>query len=414
MNTNVRVVLPVVVFSVFCASCGELTAQTRPSGYVWLAVDRLPNAPVPVTELRARLFAEEKFGLGRLTIHLAGFVEGLVADRGRGQTARDVTARPQEAYVEVAGARADLRAGYTRVVWGRLDEIQPTDIVNPLDLARFFLEGRSEARLAVPLVRGRLFFGERATMDAVLVPTFTRGSFDLLDERASPFNLEADRIVCLGIGVCRPLDPAVLEPPTSLRNVQGGARVSATAGRWDWSVAAYRGFDAFGTFKVQPPDPLALAPLMQAARTFPRLTMVGGDFETAWENWALRGEVAAIHSDVDRVDVGAGVDRRAGRFHVSGTLLVHRESAAAVNGRTTASLVASADRSFAREKYRTRTFAVYNMTDRSAFARNITSMELVEDVAIEGSVGWFIGRSADAIGRFADRDFLYARLRVHF
>ncbi|MBI2222458.1 MAG: hypothetical protein HYU53_14780 [Acidobacteria bacterium] len=54
------------------------------------------------------------------------------------------------------------------------------------------------------------------------------------------------------------------------------------------------------------------------------------------------------------------------------------------------------------------------MTDRSAFARNITSMELVEDVAIEGSVGWFIGRSADAIGRFADRDFLYARLRVHF
>lgn len=403
-----------VAFCVFCAFSGELAAQTAPTGYVSVAVDRLPNAPAPATELRARLFAEEKFGLGRLTIHLAGFVEGLVADRNRGTTSRGAAARPQEAYVEIAGSRADLRAGYSRVVWGRLDEIQPTDVVNPLDLARFLLEGRSEARLAVPLVRARVFFGERAAVDAVLVPAFTRGTFDLLDEDASPFNLEADRVVCLGIGACPPLDTELLEPRTSLRNVQGGARVSATAGRVDWSAAVYRGFDAFGTYEVLPPDPLAVTPVLRAVRTFPRLTMAGGDFETARGKWALRGEVAAIRSDIDRVDGGIGFDRRAGEFHLSGTMLLRRESAPGVKSLTTASLVASADRTFAREKYRTRAFAVYNMTDRSAFARNITSVELAENVALEGSVGWFVGRSHDIIGRFADRDFLYARLRVHF
>jgi hypothetical protein len=407
-------VLTTVAFCAFGAFCGEVTAQARPDGYVSVAVDHLPNAPAPATELRARLFAEEKFTLGRFTVRLAGFAEGLVADRGRGTTSRDAVARPQEACVEIAGARADLRAGYSRIIWGRLDEIQPTDVVNPLDLARFFLEGRSEARLAVPLVRGRVFFGERATIDAVLVPKFTRGTFDLMEADTSPFDLERDRVVCLAIGVCPPLETEVLEPPASLRNLQGGARVSATNGRVDWSAAAYRGFDAFGVYEVVPLDPRAFTPVLRAVRTFPRFTMVGGDFETARGRWALRGEAAVIQGDVDRREAGLGFDRRAGQYHVSGTVLVHRESAPGAEPHTAASLVASADRTFAREKYRTRAFAVYNMTDRSAFARNITSVELAENVALEGSVGWFVGRSHDIIGRFADRDFLYARLRVHF
>ena len=37
--------------------------------------------------------------------------------------------------------------------------------------------------------------------------------------------------------------------------------------------------------------------------------------------------------------------------------------------RSDASLIASADRTFAREKYRTRMFTVYNPTESSAFIR---------------------------------------------
>jgi hypothetical protein len=86
---------------------------------------------------------------------------------------------------------------------------------------------------------------------------------------------------------------------------------------------------------------------------------------------------------------------------------------------TSASLVAAADRSFARERYHTRTFVVYNATEQVAFLRNITSMEMGTNVALEGSIGWFVGTGEsrarrDVIGRFSDRDFLYARLRVHF
>src|SRR4030095_3674156 len=85
-------------------------------------------------------------------------------------------------------------------VWGRLDEVQPTDVINPLDVSRFFFEGRSEARMPVALLRGRLFLGDRATIEAVYVPIFRKGRFDQLDEDTSPFNLASD--LAAGLGTC--------------------------------------------------------------------------------------------------------------------------------------------------------------------------------------------------------------------
>src|SRR5690606_21596927 len=131
-----------------------------------------------------RLDAGERF---RLTT--AGFVEGLLADRGQPASTRSAIVRPQEVHAEVLWPAGDLRVGFSRVVWGRLDEFQPTDVVNPLDLARFFFEGRSEARLPVTMIRGRLFPSDRLSFEAIYVPVFRRGRFDQLDEATSPFNL---------------------------------------------------------------------------------------------------------------------------------------------------------------------------------------------------------------------------------
>ena len=125
---------------------------------------------------------------------LAGYVDGLVADReasgGAGTTAAAIV-RPADLYAELRQRRASTCApALSRLVWGRLDEFQPTDVVNPIDLTRFLLEGRSEARLPVGLVRGRAVPAERhRRLEAVVVPVFRRGRFDQLDEDTSPFNL---------------------------------------------------------------------------------------------------------------------------------------------------------------------------------------------------------------------------------
>ena len=405
-------------------------AQTleRPTGYVSVFADYFPNRG-DTTELRARLFAEQKVSAtDRVRFTLSGFAEALEArrplpGRGNGERVSDGIVRVHEATTELRFGRFDLYAGYGRVVWGRLDELQPTDVINPLDLSRFFFEGRSEARLPVAVVRGRLFLSEKASIDGVYVPVFRRGRFDQLEEPSSPFNLVAT--------VPRPLEPAA-----SFANAQGGARFNATSGRVDWSVSAYRGYEPFGTYRLAvaaptPPDPL---PSVFVEQVFPRFTMIGADFETVAGEWGIRGEAAAFVRDnfqavfptLDTVrgssiDAGAGVDRKAGSYRISGTVILHHErydrALTLEDGstrRTDLSLLLSADRTFDREQYQVRVFTVYDPPEASGFARAIASAKLHDDLALELSAGWFAGGGRDVIGRFKDSDFTYARLKYYF
>lgn len=389
--------------------------------------DILPSLD-EVVELRARVLAERRIAITRrVRLTLAGTVEGLLADRAGGR--RDAIARPRDVSMGLVSDRFDLVAGYTRVAWGRLDELQPTDVINPIDITKFFLEGRSEARMAVALVRARWFLPASITMEGVLVPDFRPGSFDELDEARSPFNLVQDSLRRLA------LPPAVVpileraEPAMGWRTLQGGARLSATTRRVDWSLSFYRGFESVGrlVFDGIGAGPTTSQPIVQVRirELFPRFTMIGGDFETVRGAWALRGEVAAF---VDRtfqplhllgldeghgIDAGVGVERKAGDYRLSGTLLFQQESSG-VARRSDLSLIVSADRRFARDTRVLQSFIVWSPTDESAFARIIGAVNLRDNVWLEGSGGWFIGRGDTAIGRFADRDFLYARLKVYF
>jgi hypothetical protein len=420
---------------------GTLLAQT-PRGDVTVMSDFLPNQN-DTSELRARIAAEQVFDPSpTVLIKVSGFVEGLLARRPAGPTAapasvRDAIVRVADASVDYKRARVDVLAGFTRIAWGRLDELQPTDVINPLDASRFFFESRSEARLPVPLLRLRAYLTENASVEGVLVPFFRRGRFDQLDEPTSPFNIESsvapEGAVCLAIG-CPTLLPTTVqrhEPTRSLDNAQGGARFSATSGRLDWSVAAYRGFEPFGLAVAEVPDPSAS--FISVDLVNPRFTMIGGDFETVRGQWGLRGEVAAFVNDNfqapsirivkgSSVDAGVGVDRTAGDYRISATALYHRErydevvtsAEGASRGRADVSLILSSDRSFARERYGLRTFGVYNASESSGFLRAIATAKLRDNVALEGSGGWFVGAGRDIVGRFADSDFVYARVKYYF
>jgi hypothetical protein len=381
-----------------------VSAQPRVDGYATLMFDHLPSVEPSATELRARLFGELTVRRSdTVELTASGYADSLAADRGG--SVYDAIARAHEALLTLRFARAELQAGLGRVVWGRLDELQPGDVVNPLDLSRFFFEGRSEARLPVSLLRGRWFVTEAAVLEGVYVPFFRRGRFDQLDEPTSPFNLTA------GL-----LDIHISEPAATLENGQGGVRFSGTVRRLDYAVSAYRGFRPFGV--VAPETDGGVPRLVER---FPRFTMVAGDFESVRGAWAFRGEADVFRDAQDpragarggapgtSWDAGFAVDRKTGAYRLSGTVLVSR-----ANQVTTTNVIIGADRPFARGRYTTRTFGVVNVNDGSAFLRNITTMTMRDNVALEGSIGWFFGESVDAIGRFADRDFLYARLKLYF
>ena len=159
--------------------------------------------------------------------------------------------------------------------------------------------------------------------------------------------------------------------------------------------------------------------------------MIGGDFEAVRGRWGMRGELAAFVSDsfqspeVARSSPGrrstpasASIAAPA-TITLSGTVIFHSESYdapltldAVDDGRSDVSLVVSADRTFARERYRLRTFGVYNATEASGFVRAIAMASLRDNLGLEASGGWFIGDGRDLVGRFGDSDFFYVRLNT--
>ena len=440
--------------------CGpsRAAAQGSVEGTASVMADVLPDLAADdgrqaVGELRARVTADVRRTIGdHIQLRAAGYIDGLLGAcwpsgrpgcGGRDARGRAGVVRPTDLYVEWRGAHADLRAGASRVVWGRLDEFQPGDVVNPIDLSRFLLEGRSEARMASAMVRGRAFLPGGWTLEGVAVPWFRRGQFDQLGEEDSPFSLGPRLPSCAGgPNVC----PTLLRQPSSPRfgadAWQGGGRVTGTIGRVDVGGSVYRGFDAFPVYAVLPVPTFAPGPPVFSASSYhPRFTMVAGDFETVRGPWGLRGEVAYFPETTlqslgantttgvpgKTLAAGLGADRKTGEYRVAANVVVTRRrlgldrfSRARVEPfdpgveSTDVLMVAWAERSFARETRTVRVLAAYNPDAESLFIRAIGGWSLRDDVALEVSGGWLRGDGQDLLSRLARRDFVYARLKVHF
>ena len=361
-----------------------------------------------------------------LRLRVEGTAEVLWADRGGSVDGAIVTVR--DAWAEVRQDRFEIRAGYGRLVWGRLDEVMPSDVINPIDTATFFLEGRTAARLPVAFMRSRVFLPGETTVEAVVALPGRRGRFDRLDEKTSPFNLTRDLVLPAGVPASAIRRESI---PAAWANLQGGVRVSTTAGRVDMSVSAWRGFEGFGLLSFVPfvlpagsgPTPMVVGQLVES---YPRFTMIAADAETVRGGWAIRGEVAGfVDKTLDgplgpikgkAIDAGVGVDRAAGDFHVCGSVVWHREwsSLSSSYTRDHLNVIASLDRRFSRERYLVRVFGVANPEDRSGFVRGLASWSVRDNLMLEGSGGAFIGQGTDTIARFAGRDFVSARMRYLF
>ncbi len=415
-------------------------ALAQVDGHVSVLFDVLPDVDAAagrqaISEARVRLFAEHARDVGQhWRVKLSGHVDGLLADRGPlgAQPARGAVVRPLDLYAEFVSSHVEIRGGASRIVWGRLDEFQPTDVVNPIDLTRFLLEGRSEARLPVGLVRGQVFLPGSTTVEAIAVPAFRASRFDQLDEPTAPFNLT--RVP--GAEVRRS------EPAFGTGSLHGGARVTSTAGRVDWGASVYRGYRSFPLIAlaqtIAPPPPGFVPGPPLLLESFPRFTMIGGDFETVRGQWGVRGELAAFVDDTLQstraarpvpgrsFEGGVGVDRKAGDYRVAVNAIVSRRSVdpsdplgALFAGddeveRTDVSLVGAVDRSFVNETRTLRVFTVVDPADGTVFARAIGAVTLRDNVWLEVSGGLFAGSSLDTIGRLTNRDFVYGRLKVYF
>ncbi len=137
-----------------------------------ISTDYLPNIG-DTLELRARLFVERQVDAGpNVRFSFSGWAEGLVADRAdsfRQGLSGEIEHRARcggaaaRGVCRSAGRKYRFAGGAVEGRVGRLDEVQPSDVINPLDISRYLFEGRNEARLPVPLVRARWVSSEALT-----------------------------------------------------------------------------------------------------------------------------------------------------------------------------------------------------------------------------------------------------------
>jgi len=169
--------------------------------------------------------------------------------------------RLREVFVGTSAGTVDLRAGRQILVWGRADQINPTDNLTPRDFT-----------LLVPDVAD-----DRLGTDAVLV-SHRRGNYSFSAIWLPHFR---PNIVPLPRGLS-----LHEQTPTSAR--QWAFKLDRSGGEGvDWSLSSYSGFDLNPTLAVLPNGQRG-----ELLERHPRIRVTGGDFAIPVGRFGLRGEVA--------------------------------------------------------------------------------------------------------------------------
>ncbi len=235
-----------------------------------------------------------------------------------------------DTYIRYRSDSRRLTLGAQTVLWGRVDELPPTDRLSVRDVSRFVLDDVEDRRRAVPAARWEEFVGEYK-LDFLYVPDFRAAELPEQDSIWSPVDRERGRFIGL------PLDPRMAPL------IRQGRFVEDDDGRGGWGLRLRRvGRDLDYALTVQDArhslpyyelDPavrqqllatgdttgaLAAAPQTFIAR-HPRTWVVGGDlayasgastwrFELAWlsDHPATTDDLRYI--TLDAVDWVAGVE----------------------------------------------------------------------------------------------------------
>ena len=219
---------------------------------------------------------------------------------------KDLFVSFEEAYLDLLFRRFELRLGKQKVSWGRLDELQPTDNLNPEDLTEFFFRPELERKIGVPGAALTAYLGPW-TAEAVWNPVYTAYRFPNREDRWFPPLLTVPERVATPFGAVpvRTRYPDVDEPPHTLASSDAGLRFRRRIGSAEVSASVFHGWDKTATFSARgtatvvptgdPAVPAAPSIDLTVFPTLHRITVVGGDLAVPVWVLALHAEAAWIH-----------------------------------------------------------------------------------------------------------------------
>ncbi|MFN8640806.1 MAG: hypothetical protein U0802_03780 [Candidatus Binatia bacterium] len=220
----------------------------------------------------------------------------------------------EEAFVDVSRDQWELRAGIQKFAWGKLDRVQPVDVLNVERFSDPFLLDEDERKIGVPAVQASYdlpraaWVPEEARLTAVWIPQYFPYWFPRPGERwYPPAATPPTSFPVPPLNTSVPVGFHVVNsPPPSfqLDNCGYAARASALTAGVDYAAYYYHGFDnhpaflltaeASGAPAPQPPFVQDVTATTRLYPTFHHIDLWGLDAAYAWDRFTFRAEGAFV------------------------------------------------------------------------------------------------------------------------
>ncbi len=183
----------------------------------------------------------------------------------------------KEAYIDYYTKYIDFRVGQQTIAWGKADEINPTDIINPQDMTNI-TEDKSIRRIGLFQIKADVKLYD-FVLNAIWKPSFEYMRIPALDSRWSFISMPFVTTL-----------PDPVYPENSFENTEWAFKLARTLGSVDFSLSYSDGWDNIFT-PVVAVDPVTHRPSLDRLETH-RTKMFGADFATSLASVGFWGEGA--------------------------------------------------------------------------------------------------------------------------
>ena len=364
----------------------------------------------------------------------------------------------REGYVAADFDNTSFIAGKQWIAWGRADEINPVDVINPEDYSEPLVRGKGDRKIRVTALSISKYLGDY-TLNMVFVPDFTPPAYETnshwstgLASLIQEYSLYyAQQAVDLGVPSYRienyVSEHLILEDKeNSVNNAQYGFRLSGYLLDTDFSLYYYRGFWSdlsrpvifVNNYDIVTgyPESVMLA--------FPEFKMYGADLEKALGPYTVRAEAAYyagryISYDSSRIGspedisryvadrgagksnvlkVVAGMDRFWGNFYVNAQYvteyITNYDKLMMLPEELLHSVTLKVSDKFVEDKLEPEVKLVYEITENDLYLAPSVSYELYDGIAVK--VAWDIltGDESGTVGQYKDCDQFKVQLKYNF
>lgn len=191
----------------------------------------------------------------------------------------------REAYADLSLGQFDLRFGRQIVIWGKADEFNPTDFINPEDYREFISLNKTDRKIGLFYPKIDYYFGNYK-VEGIFIPFFTPSEIPM-DTSHPWIPYQIKDIIA---------DPKIIltepeEPKHKLKNSEYALKFGTTMEGFDFSFCYFEGFfDLPVMFR----EAIILLDTIVISPKYKRFRAGGFDFTTILKDLGLRGELAYV------------------------------------------------------------------------------------------------------------------------